>query len=299
MLGSLSVAGGACDRTESRATDSVSTTSTIQGSPAESATCGDDVRRIATQLGGRMRLVSLLAPDSIVKRALADAYGSLVSQPLLDAWQTNPRSAPGREVSNPWPARIDVRSIARDGADCRVEGDVVYVTGTDTTRAVERRAVSLRVQSGRQPLVDTFRWTETPATPAAPTRASGDAVSHIRDAAEVVRQYYQDIQNHDFDAAYARWGDSGRASGKTRDAFAVGFANTASVVATVSDSGSIEGAAGSQFVTVPVRVDATLRNGTPQHFAGTYTLRRVMVDGATPEQKRWHIFKAELRESRQ
>jgi hypothetical protein len=31
-----------------------------------------------------------------------------------------------------------------------------------------------------------------------------------------------------------------------------------------------------------------------QHFTGRYTLRRVVVDGATAEQRRWHFYSAEL-----
>ncbi|HEY3745543.1 MAG TPA: hypothetical protein VGL17_04835 [Gemmatimonadaceae bacterium] len=113
--------------------------------------------------------------------------------------------------------------------------------------------------------------------------------------AQLVRQYYDAIQARKYDAAYSLWGQSGQASGKNRAAFAAGFAQTMQVRATVSDSVQIEGAAGSQYATVPVMVDATLRDGTRQHFEGTYTLRRAMVDGATPEQRRWHIYSADLK----
>jgi hypothetical protein len=204
-------------------------------------------------------------------------------------------------VSNPWPARIEIRSVAPEDGGCRVDGDVVYVVTADTVHAVDRRAVSIHVEAGPPARVTDFRWTEEPAEPAASSSAPGvddSTAPHIRDAANVVRQYYRDIQNREFAAAYARWSDDGRATGKTREAFANGFANTTAVAATVADSGTIEGAAGSQYVTVPVRVEATLRNGTQQHFAGTYTLRRAMVDGATRAQRQWHIFKADLRESR-
>jgi hypothetical protein len=113
--------------------------------------------------------------------------------------------------------------------------------------------------------------------------------------AQLVLQYYDAIQARKYDAAYSLWGQSGQASGKNRAAFAAGFAQTMQVRATVSDSVQIEGAAGSQYATVPVMVDATLRDGTRQHFEGTYTLRRAMVDGATPEQRRWHIYSADLK----
>lgn len=113
--------------------------------------------------------------------------------------------------------------------------------------------------------------------------------------AQLVRRYYDAIQARDYDMAYALWGQSGQASGKNRADFAAGFAQTTQVRATVSDSVQMEGAAGSQYATVPVVVDATLRDGARQHFEGSYTLRRAMVDGATPEQRRWHIYSADLK----
>jgi ornithine carbamoyltransferase len=50
-----------------------------------------------------------------------------------------------------------------------------------------------------------------------------------------------------------------------------------------------------RYATVPVIIDAVTRDGTKQRFTGTYTLRRAMVDGATPEQRRWRIYSARLR----
>ena len=113
---------------------------------------------------------------------------------------------------------------------------------------------------------------------------------------EVLRRYYAAIDARDFAAAYALWGQDGLGSGQSLQEFASGFDKTARVHATVGDSVRVEGAAGSQYATVPVTVDATLREGGEQHFTGTYTMRRAMVDGATPAQRRWHIFKAALRE---
>lgn len=112
---------------------------------------------------------------------------------------------------------------------------------------------------------------------------------------QLVRRYYGAIQARKYDSAYFLWGQSGQASGHTRDSFAAGFAQTRDVRALVSDSVQLDGAAGSQYATVPVVVDAILRNGTRQHFEGTYTLRRAMVDGATAEQRRWHIYSANLK----
>jgi hypothetical protein len=113
-------------------------------------------------------------------------------------------------------------------------------------------------------------------------------------AANVVRQYYSAIAGHDYDRAYALWEQSGRASGKTRADFAAGFARTAQVDVTISGTVRVEGAAGSQYATVPVVVDAVRSGGERQRFTGTYTLRRSMVDGATRAQRAWHIYTADL-----
>lgn len=111
----------------------------------------------------------------------------------------------------------------------------------------------------------------------------------------IISRYYAAINARRYNDAYRLWSQSGKASGKSENEFAAGFAQTQAVSVTVSDSVRTEGAAGSQFATVPVTIDATLRNGTHQHFAGTYTLRRSMVDGATPEQRAWRIYSADLK----
>lgn len=269
---------------------------------ATAAACGAGARAVVEQLGQRMREVSTLAPDSIVRRDIAKAYGSLVTPDLLSAWQKAPATAPGRETSNPWPARIEIGAIEAVGPECSVKGDVVYVTSSDTTREIDRRPVTLRLgdHSGWRVIAYNATARGNPTTgPAAAAGANPPANAVNSDAAttvaRVVRDYYAAIQARDYDAAYSLWGQGGRASGKNRADFAAGFAQTAQVRVTVSDQVQMEGAAGSQYATVPVTVDATLRDGTRQRFEGTYTLRRTMVDGATPEQRRWHIYSADLK----
>ena len=56
----------------------------------------------------------------------------------------------------------------------------------------------------------------------------------------------------------------------------------------------MEGAAGSRFIQVPVTIEAQMRDGGTQRYTGTYTLRRAVVDGATPEQRAWRIASASL-----
>ncbi|NUS59982.1 MAG: hypothetical protein HOQ01_03450 [Lysobacter sp.] len=116
------------------------------------------------------------------------------------------------------------------------------------------------------------------------------------DAALAIQRYYDAIGAQDFASAYALWSDGGRASGQTPEQFAAGFADTANVVVTVDVPARVEGAAGSRIVEVPVAVESTARDGRVRRFVGQYTMRRSVVDGATPDQREWRIASADLRE---
>jgi hypothetical protein len=139
------------------------------------------------------------------------------------------------------------------------------------------------------------RDTPTVLTRAEVTRGGGPTNTDDRsDAADVVRRYYRAIQDGQYDSAYELWSGSGIASGQTRAEFATGFSHTVQTRVTIGDGITVEAAAGSQYVTVPVTIEAVLESGARQNFGGIYILRRAMVDGATPEQRRWHIFQAHL-----
>lgn len=115
-------------------------------------------------------------------------------------------------------------------------------------------------------------------------------------ARDVVRRYYAAIDRRDYGTAYALWDGEGRASGQSAADFAAGFAQTGSTRVSAGAPVNSQGAAGSVYVEVPVEVDARLRDGTRQRFAGRYLLRRVNdVPGATAEQLRWHLYRATLR----
>lgn len=118
-------------------------------------------------------------------------------------------------------------------------------------------------------------------------------------ARAVVRRYYAAINRGDHRSAYRLWSGGGRASGQSYEAFVRGFARTArtKVIAGAPTDG--DAGAGSVFVAIPVRIDATLKDGRQQRFAGRYVLRRVNdVPGATPEQLSWRLASAKLREIR-
>ena len=131
----------------------------------------------------------------------------------------------------------------------------------------------------------------------APADAAGQVSGSTEDAnvaANVLRDYYSAINERRYEDAYHLWASGGAASGQTLEAFRDGFASTTSVEVTVGIPGPIEGAAGSRYVEIPVRIAAVAKDGLRQSFSGTYTMRRAVVDGATPEQRAWRIYSAKV-----
>lgn len=278
-----------------------------QGPDAAAAACDEAAARgVVEQLGARMKDVSLLAPDTILGREMRRAYGEIVTPQLLDLWLRDPAAAPGRQVSSPWPERIEIRSIvnAADAADpgCRVEGDVVFITSTDDAgSAAARVPVTISVRQSDRWRISAYaadastggRESNTSAdrVPAQPDDQAADTSS----PGAVIEQYYAAINAGDFQRAYSLWGGEGEASGQSFDEFTAGFSQTARVNVDIGTPGRIEGAAGSRYIAIPVTITAQLDDGTRQMFAGTYTLRRSVVDGATPEQRSWRIHSADVR----
>ena len=124
-----------------------------------------------------------------------------------------------------------------------------------------------------------------------------DGEPTAEDAVEAVQRYYAAIESRDFANAYAHWSDGGRSSGQTPEQFAAGFADVTGIIATADAPVRVEGAAaGSRYIEVPVAVETTSQDGRVRRYVGAYTLRRSVVDGATPEQRAWRIASADLRE---
>ena len=148
---------------------------------------------------------------------------------------------------------------------------------------------------------DTASSTTPPAvatTPAVPEPAA-PAVEEINapsptEARQVVVDYYAAINARDYRKAYASWSDDGAASGQSFEHFSGGYANTESVVATVGEAVDEEGAAGSRYISVPVELQSRLYNGTTRTYKGRFALRAVVADGATAQQRRWHLSSAEM-----
>ena len=224
-----------------------------------------------------MKNVSTLAPASMAAEEIRKEYAGLVAPELLRKWTADPAKAPGRRVSSPWPARIDVDKISTPSPDSAVvEGSVVEMTSAGEAA---REPVEIALENSGH------GWW---ITSVAQSTISPDQ----QGAVDVIEHYYRAIAARDFASAYADW-ESGLPN-QSLQQFAAGFADTASVRADTGTPSRVEGAAGSRYVDVPVAVQSMDENRVVQRFTGTYTLRRTAVTGASESQQRWHIYRASM-----
>ena len=118
--------------------------------------------------------------------------------------------------------------------------------------------------------------TASPSTPPAPSAS--------RDPHVVAQAWADAVRACDWSAAYGYWGDHGARSGKTLAQFTTQWSQLKKPLIVLGKA-SQEGAAGSLYYTVPV----TISDGD-RRLSGELVLRRVNdVDGASAEQRRWHI----------
>lgn len=115
-------------------------------------------------------------------------------------------------------------------------------------------------------------------------------------AGQVLQRFGGLLEQRHFAEAYRLWSDGGRASGLTEAQFAAVYDKYAEIHSEVGAPGEAEGAAGSIYVDVPFRLYGKLKSGEHFNQVGAITLRRANdVPGSTEEQRRWHIYKSELK----
>lgn len=140
---------------------------------------------------------------------------------------------------------------------------------------------------------DTTHAARIPSADSSPGSVPDTLPDTSRGAEEVVRAYYAAINDRDYQRAYDAWGDNGPPGRPTVRAFAAGFAGTDSVHVVLGTPGRIEGAAGSRYIEIPVRIRAFQRGAAPRDYVGSYTVRRSVVSGSDAAQ-RWHLYSARL-----
>lgn len=131
-----------------------------------------------------------------------------------------------------------------------------------------------------------------------PGMVTAGAEPTVQDALAVLRDYYAAINTRQYDTAYGLWSNDGKASGQTPGQFAQGFADTGKVDAQLGEPGRVDPAAGSRYIQIPVSIITTHTDGNVHRYAGSYTLRRAVVDGASQAQRAWRIGSADIREVR-
>lgn len=122
------------------------------------------------------------------------------------------------------------------------------------------------------------------ALAAAPARAASPAPE------AVLRAYFAALGAHRY-AAALRY----RLNDMPLARFAAAFRPYRSYHAAVGRAGPDDGAAGSSYTEVPVRVYGRLRNGRPFSERGSVTMRMVHpIPGASAAERRWHIYRTDV-----
>ena len=112
-----------------------------------------EVRDLVENFGKRLQTVSLMASDA--PQEIENQYSDFVSRALLEKWMSDVSKAPGRLVSSPWPDRIEITIISKDGSGRYIlTGFVVDVTNMEVVNggAADRIPVRVVVQK------DQGRW---------------------------------------------------------------------------------------------------------------------------------------------
>jgi hypothetical protein len=112
-------------------------------------------------------------------------------------------------------------------------------------------------------------------------------------AVQLIQNHYRKINERHFQEAYKDWEGDGKASGKSLVAFINSYVQTPQVEVTPGAPSPIEGAAGSRYITIPVRVTAIKPGGFRTEYAGQYVLRYSVVEGAKPRWQ-WRIYSQKL-----
>lgn len=136
--------------------------------------------------------------------------------------------------------------------------------------ACSNSAISQLASANRPTLANLSDRSNPSSPPASGTQNPDNNQSQEQQAVQLIHDYYDAIARQDYKQAYLAWDGDGTASKQSFEEFQQGFANTVSIVEEVGKPGSLEGAAGSLYIEIPVTVTAINSNGTPQRFRGSY-----------------------------
>jgi len=191
----------------------------------------------------------------------------------------------------------------------------ILATACSQQAVVGNNAVDINAAADRaQHDVDSYAANDVaaappePLRPAAPGRPGGlpDDKTPISEApfapdspqgaAAVVQTYYALIGEEKYAEAWKLWGDGGKASGQSADAFAASFARYSEYHANIGAPGREDAGAGQRYITVPVQSYARMKDGKAAYWIGGVVLHRTAdIDGATAEDRKWRIKSIDLK----
>lgn len=118
----------------------------------------NEVIKFVQRFGEQLKMVSLLAPEDILKETMKEYYGEYVSPDLIEKWLADPVAAPGKLTSSPWPGRIDVLSVDKVAeTQYEVKGNIVEFTSVEVEEGgiASKREIILTVNKVNEKLVIT------------------------------------------------------------------------------------------------------------------------------------------------
>jgi hypothetical protein len=94
------------------------------------------VSQLVQSFGAYEKSISLQADTELLKSDIQQNYSQFVTDALLQQWRADPKNAPGRLTSSPWPDRIEIDSVSPQGAGYIVSGRIVMMTSTGVSGEV-------------------------------------------------------------------------------------------------------------------------------------------------------------------
>ena len=103
-----------------------------------------EIRSVVENFGKRLQAVSLLSLDAA--QEIKGQYSEFVSPTLLEAWMNDVSNAPGRMVSSPWPDRIEITTLTKEGSEKYViTGFVVEITSVELVGGGAAAKIPVRI----------------------------------------------------------------------------------------------------------------------------------------------------------
>jgi len=94
-----------------------------------------EVTALVENFGSKLKEVSLSVPDEVASQEIKQVYSPFVSSKLLLDLTNNPTKAPRRDVSSPWPEKIEIASMEKlDAHTIKVTGNIILMTSVEMTQ---------------------------------------------------------------------------------------------------------------------------------------------------------------------